>query len=591
MILQALYDYYQRKAKDPDSKIAPLGWEWKEIPYIIVIDEQGCFRYLECTIEGKGKEKKTKSFLVTKGVSRTIAVVANRFWDHYGYVLAHPKVSKEKNEEKRIAEEGKLQADAEKQNSAFVKGVRDYALQYPENRAFQAVSLFYDQLEENKQAITQDELWMELIKKPGINLSFRILGEAGSIVAEHENCLNTATVEKETKDDAVRDAPICLITGEKGEIASTHSKIPIGKEANTKLLSFQKNSGYDSYYKEQGANAPVSIEAEMAYTTALNTMLEKSSPNRYMLRDTTVVFWAQQAHELEEQLPSFFSPPPKDDPDRNVRAVEQLLKAPLSGKLADEDNTPFYLLALAPNVARISVRFWKMGTVGEFSSNLRAHFNDLQIAHSLEAKGLYSVYNLLTQVAFDYKLDNLPPNLVGELMQAILNNTLYPATLQLHCMMRIRADRSINATRAGILKAYLNRKQRNSSQNQEQEITMSLDPENTNQAYLCGRLFAVLESIQSRAIPNANAGIKDRYYGAASTTPIVVFSRLLTLSNHHLSKIGGGLAVNFERQIQAIVSSIHPSGFPRQLSLDDQSRFAIGYYHQREAQFSPKKEQ
>lgn len=239
------------------------------------------------------------------------------------------------------------------------------------------------------------------------------------------------------------------------------------------------------------------------------------------------------------------------------------------------------MLGLSPNAARISVRFWRQGTVGEFASHIRQHFKDLEIIKSKNQRAYFSLFNLLTQVASLNKMENLPPCLASDLSQSIWDNQPYPTTLQMQCLIRIKADRNITSIRAAILKAYLNRKFRNHN-NPPKEIQMALDLENKNQAYLCGRLFAILEKIQSDAIPGANSTIKERYYGAASTTPTTVFGRLLSLSRHHLAKFDTGKSVYYEKLLQSVITNLDSNGLPKYLSMDDQSRFAIGYYHQRE---------
>ena len=382
---------------------------------------------------------------------------------------------------------------------------------------------------------------------------------------------------------------ICLITGKRGPIALLNSAISIpGGKSGAKLVGFQKKSGYDSYYKEQGLNAPISKKAEAAYTTALNTLLDKDSHNKYRLGDTSVVFWSQKKTQFESVFALSFSAPPKDNPDENIETLEKVLDSIYTGKFREENETPFYILGLAPNAARISVRFWRQGTAGEFAKNLKQHFDDLEIHRNKGDKRYYPLFNLLTQVSFQYKMENLPPNLASDMTQSILNNRPYPATLQMQCLLRIKADKNISDTKAAILKAYLNRKYRKN--NNIKDITMGLDTTNTNQAYLLGRLFAILEKIQGDAIPGANSTIKDRYYGAASTTPTAVFGRLLGLSKHHLSKLENRKAIYYDKLLQGVISNIDSNGIPKYLSLDDQSRFAIGYYHQREELWKKREE-
>jgi len=581
MILQALYDYYKRKAADPESNIAPQGFEWKDIPFIIVIDKEGNFINLEDTRSGEGRLRRAKSFLVlkTKGRSGSKASeVANVLWDHWGYVLGQPKDVTEKSK-----------GDAIKQNKTFVTQIMQISKKYPDNDQFGAVCKFYEN-GDSILSLLQHENWNNCYNIPGCNLSFRIVGET-DIVAEHNDLGKEVevTIFSDDEEQIQGAEGVCLITGEKLPIAILHSATPIpGGKSGGKLVGFQKNSGYDSYNKEQGLNAPVSKKAEDAYTTALNVLLGKDSKNRFKIADTSVVFWSQKQNVFENQFAFFFSAPPKDDPDQNIREIKALFESIHTGKLNAEGDTLFYILGLAPNAARVSIRFWKTGKVADFANNIVKHFEDLEIVRSKnDQKEYFSLFNLLSNVSFEFKVDNIPPNLAGKVIESMLDGTKYPDTLQQQCIRRIRAEQNVNRIRAAILKAYLNRKGRIYISN-EKLITMSLDLDNKNQGYLCGRLFAVLEKIQEDAQPGINATIKDRYYGAASSTPVTVFGRLLNLSNHHLAKLSSGSKTYYEKMIQEIMTGVSSNGLPAHLSLDDQSRFAIGYYHQRQELFTKK---
>lgn len=581
MILQALYDYYQRKAADPDSNIAPRGFEWKEIPFIIVIDKEGNFINLEDTRSGEGKQKRAKRFLVIKNQHQTginAWKVANVFWDHWGFLLGYPKENTDK-----------AKIDAEKQNRSFISLVKQLSEKYKDNNQFAAVSYFFDR-EEQIQKIFEHENWIDCSKIPNCNMSFRLIGDE-SIVAEENDLFYEVQVSSKSDDcdENLISESICLITGEKSEIAIKHTTTPIpGGKSGGKLVGFQKNSGYDSYYKEQGMNAPISKKAEDAYTTALNVLLERDSKNKFKIADTSIVFWSQKQNDFENHFSFFFSAPPKDDPDQNIREVKALLESIHTGKLNTEGDTQFYILGLAPNAARISIRFWKTGRVADFATNIAKHFEDLDIVRGKnDEKEYFSLFNLLSNVSFEFKVDNVPPNLAGKVIESVLDGTKYPDTLQQQCIRRIRAEQHVNRIRAAILKAYLNRKE-TIYNTKEKLITMSLDLDNKNQGYLCGRLFAVLEKIQEDAQPGINATIKDRFYGAASSTPVTVFGRLLNLSNHHLAKLGGGSKTYYEKIILEIMTGISSNGLPAHLSLDDQSRFAIGYYHQRQDLFTKK---
>lgn len=589
MILQALYEYYQRKAADPENRIAPQGFEWKEIPFIIVIDEEGNFIDLQDTRSGDGKIKVATSYLVLKTKGRTGAnsyQTANVLWDHFGYVLAHPKEKDEKKTKEQLLD------DAKRQHKTFVTSVLELAKQFPDNRSFKAVSNFLEN-QEQKQQVFEHECWKDCIKISGCNLSFRIAGEKG-IIAEDEDLKKVITTDvsfndKDENTESDCNKGVCLVTGNFGPVAVLHTSTSIpGGKSGAKLVGFQTNSGYDSYYKEQGMNAPVSKKAEDAYTTALNVLLSRDSTNKFRLSDLTVVFWADTANEFETIFPFFLAAPSKDDPDRNSREVKALFESIYSGRFNDEGDTNFYILGLYPNAARISIRFWKIGKIKDFAEKLALHFSDLEIIHvKNDEREYFSLFNLLSNISFEYKVDNVAPNLAGKMVECIMDGSPYPATLQQQCIRRIRAEQHVNRVRAAILKAFLNRKSRLYNIN-EKPITMALDLENTNQGYLCGRLFAVLEKIQEEAQPGINATIKDRYYGAASSTPVTVFGRLLGLSNHHLAKLNPGRKTNFEKIIQEVMAGINSNGMPIHISLDDQSRFAIGYYHQRQALFTKK---
>lgn len=586
MILQALYEYYQRKAADPESNIAPRGFERKEIPFIVVIDERGCFINLEDTRTFAGNQMRAKKFLVLKTKSRTGSnsyKIANIFWDHWGYVLGQPKT---KDDKKPV---DVLLQDAQKQNATFIAQVDMLTQKYPGNEEFRAVSSFFKQKKEI-QKLLQHESWGACYKIPGCNLSFRISGSE-NIVAENMDLANEVEIADESgiPNHEMTAEGICLITGEQAPIAILHGATPVpGGKIGAKLVGFQKNAGYDSYYKEQGMNAPVSRKAEDGYTTALNVLLAKDSVNKFRIADTSIIFWAQKQTDFESRFSFFFSSPEKDDPDKNSNEVRALFESIETGKLNTDGDTPFYVLGLAPNAARITVRFWKTGKVSGFAFNLIKHFREFEMVRSYrDDREFITLFKILANVSFENRAENAPPNLAGKVIESILDGTKYPDTLQQQCLRRIRADQIVNRIRAAILKAYLNRKYSDTF-TYEKPITMALDLENKNAGYLCGRLFAVLEKIQEDSQPGINSTIKDRYYGAASTTPVTVFGRLLNLSNHHLAKMGSGTKTYFEKKIQEIMTEVSSSGLPTHLSLDDQSRFAIGYYHQRQDLFSKK---
>lgn len=578
MILQALYEYYRRKPELPQP-----GFEIKEIPFLIVLTANGEFFDLEDTREPSGKKLIGKKYLVPKEIGRSGAnawMTTNLLWDHYGYVLGHPKSDSRKDVEMAC-----------KQRKTFADAVQRLQKTYPDNKDLAAVVRFLTDDLAIASVFTHRN-WADCSKTPGCNLTFRISGMS-ELICENEDVRDylskTDEVVEEEELQSKQDnfEGVCLISGEISEIARLHPRTPIpGAKSNAKLVSFQKNMGFDSYGKEQNYNAPVGKRAAFAYTTALNHLLSKDSKQRLQVGDASTVFWGDQANPMEDLLADLFSEPPRDDPDRNAKAIESLYKAPKTGAPAfDDDGTRFYVLGLAPNAARIAVRFWHVATVSELAGHIKQHFHDLEIVHGPHEKPYLSLFRLLISTAIQGKSENIAPNLAGDFMKSILVGMPYPQTLLQAVIRRTRAEREISYPRAALVKACLNRQIRYSNPDNAKELAVALDDTQTNIGYRLGRLFAVLEKIQEEANPGINATIRDRYYGAASSTPVAVFQTLMRLKNHHLAKLENrGRAVNLERLIGEIVEGIHD--FPRILSLPDQGRFTIGYYHQRQTLFT-----
>jgi CRISPR-associated protein Csd1 len=393
---------------------------------------------------------------------------------------------------------------------------------------------------------------------------------------------------------------MCLITGQRDEIERTHSAIMGVKDKpgapaqkNIVAVNDGESPAFRSFNKSQGYNSPVGKRAAFAYTTALNYLLRRDSPQRLQVGDATTVFWADRPTDLETGVVDIFGEPTKDDPDRNVRAVASLYKAIDHGLLEnDEGRAKFFALGLAPNASRIAIRFWHHGTVAEMAARIRQHFDDLAIERSPHDPPYLSLFRLLVSVAPLGKADNIPPNLGGELMRSILMGLPYPTTLLTAAVRRVRAEQSkkddkgrslqnVTYSRAALIKACVNRATRYSNPAMKEELTMSLDETNANTAYRLGRLFAVLERIQEEA--NGKATIREGYYGAASSMPVTVFPTLLKLKNHHITKLEKekkGRAVNLEKLIGVIMQGVDE--FPSQLPPQDQGRFHIGYYHQKQ---------
>lgn len=560
MILQALNSYYERKASDPDSGIAPEGFEYKEIPFILVLDSQGHLVNIEDTREVINKKLRAKSYLVPQGEKRSSGVKAYLLWDNLEYVLGIPA----KGKPDRVKQ----------QHQAFVENIRQLDLSNDEGVA--AVLHF---LENNpNETLTGNDLAAEILESAPF-MSFRLNSDT-CLICQRKAVINRLATEGETTNIT----GLCLITGETTKLAKLQPPIKGVRDTNTtggNIVSFNL-SAFNSFGKEQGANAPMGISASFAYTTALNHLLGKDSKQKLQIGDATTIFWSEHTNHLENDFSALFDEPSKDNPDQHTQTVRAWLKAVDNGALPPEDSqTQFFILGLSPNSARISVRFWHVGTVSQFAQRIARHFHDLEIVHAPHQMDHLSMWRFLRSIAPLGKTENIPPNLAGDWMRSILNDSPYPETLFQSAIRRIHAEREVTYERASLIKACLNRKAR-FHHSTDKEIEVSLDLENINPGYRIGRLFAVLEKIQEEASPGINATVRDRYYSSASGTPASVFPILMRMKNHHLGKLEKGRAIYFEKLLGEIMGELSSTGFPAQLNLQDQGRFAIGYYHQRQ---------
>lgn len=568
MILQALYDYYQRKALDPDPtrRLPAYGLEDKEIPFIIELTADGRPLGIVDTRQIEGKKKVARRYLVPKGVKRSSGVAANLLWDTAEYVLG-------------VDTRGKPERVAE-QHAAFRQRIADLPESVRQDAGIQALELFYTS--GGGAQLSNDACWPEILEGNPV-MTFRLHNDGDLI------CQRPAVVSACRSDEGADDATaICLVTGEPAATERLHTVIKGvwgAQSSGATLVSFNLDA-FASFNKEQGDNAPVSPFAAFAYTTALNHLLDRNSRQRFQVGDASTVFWAQKEDAEAESVFAAIFGEQTDDPDARIELVRGVLSAVQSGQFdGGRGENRFYVLGLAPNAARISVRFWYAAPLHEVAQCIRQWFADLKMARGGKDPEYPSLFRLLAACAQQGKADNIPPNLGGDIMRAILSGSPFPATWLNAAVQRCRAEQNVTYLRAAAIKACLNRSRRSPDSSFIQEFSDMLDLANTNAAYRLGRLFAVLEKIQEEANPGLNATIRERYYGAASSTPVAVFTTLLRLKNHHLAKLTNrGRAVNFERLLGEILGGI--ADFPRHLSLPDQGRFSLGYYHQRQDFFN-----
>lgn len=589
MILSALNQYYHRLAGQVDGegkpKVPPYGFSEEKISFCLVLSKEGILEDVQDVRDTSGKKPVPKLISVPQSFKRPGVTPRSFFlWDKTAYVLGV-----EGNKDKQTAKKISWLA-SDKTFTAF-KNLHLTKLQQSEDIGLKALCLFLQNWQTSQ--FNQAPCVPEMLDS---NVVFRLNGQR-NYLHETEAARQLWASMIEPKGEAT--LAHCLVTGERAALARLHPAIKGvygGQSSGGSIVSFNAES-YASYSKDQGDNAPVSEAAAFAYTTALNFLLRRDNRQCVSIGDASTVFWAvaeseEKAQEAED-LFSMLINTPADDSAVAKGKLKPIMEKIAQGKPLSEikpelaEGTRFYILGLAPNASRLSIRYWLDTDFGTLADNLAWHFKDMQLEPSAWREPP-SVWRLLIQTAAQGKTENISPVLAGEVMRAILTGSRYPRALLTQIVQRFRADGDINALRVALTKAVLAREFR--KQFIKEDIPMSLDSENSNEAYRLGRLFAVLERLQHATLGDINASITDRYYGAASTVPYSVFPRLLAGSQHHLSRLRKdkpGYAVNLSKDISEIMDGL-PTEFKKHLSIEDQGRFAIGYYHQKQKYFEKK---
>ncbi|MBX3634232.1 MAG: type I-C CRISPR-associated protein Cas8c/Csd1 [Rubrivivax sp.] len=591
MILQALVGYYERRRASADQSrhLPDYGWIRRPLDYVVVLRPDG-----ECVaIEFIGTVERGQR----RGQARIVPAIgkqalkhtnsgtdANLLWDGARFVLAAP-------------------GEDDRRPRSFLHTL-DQWLHGCADPGVQAVRSFVAGL------LADPAASVKLLQRLGVAedfaarepvLAFRLDGDVDLVherigVRQHyESALLSAEGEHATGP--------CLVSGEqRTPIASNETVIKGVQKAQTSganIVSFNADA-FLSYggCATSSVGAPIGRRASFAYTTALNELLDFDSPNKVQIGDATTVIWADREDPVEGDLVGLFD----DDPDAHVDAVKRRLAGAAGGTLGAED-TPlrFFVLGLAPNASRIAVRFWVHDRFDRLGPRILQHFDDLRIVRQSDKDSpTPSIYWLLRSIAPQGKPENVPPRLAGEWLRTILEGAPYPPALLNAAVNRCRAEQAgdgfggnVPYLRAAILKACINRehRRRHGSAPDFQYVREELDVSQLDPAYRLGRLFAVLERIQSAAQPGINATIRDRYYGAASSTPGAVFPTLMRLKNAHLKKLAPGMEAYFEKLVGDICGSLEQpalADFPRQLDLHAQGLFALGYYHQRQSLYTRK---
>lgn len=580
-VLAALARAYDRVPDAPQP-----GFSTQKIGLVIGFDRNGTPVTATRLTTTNGKKEVARSMAVPAPVKRTAGIKPNTFWDKTAYALGVTAGAG-----KRTAEE----------HAAFVAHHRDLIGETHDP----GLIAFLRFLE-----TWSPERFAEPPFTPAVadeNVVFALEEDRLARIYLHDRPAARALLQR-AAPEAGDGAPICLVTGTHGRVARLHPSIKGvwgGQTAGGSIVSFNLDA-FESYGHSQGDNAPVSEAAAAKYTGTLNRFLDKDSGHRVQIGDASTVFWAEAADAADAALAEGVFAAMVTDPgadmaaedEAEARQVGDVLDRIRKGQHLDEvapgvsKGVRFFVLGLAPNAARISIRYWLDSDFGTLAENYARFSRDMRLEPA-DRQGTPALWQYLAETAVLGKRENVPPNLSGEWMRAILTGTSYPLTLMSTVLMRIRADGGVNARRAAILKAVLVRNFR-----MEKEAPVGLDPENTRKGYLLGRLFAAYEQAQSAALGrNVNATIKDKFYGSASAQPRKVFAMLESGSANHLSKLGKlrpGQRVNLERTIAEIMDKMKPGDtpdddpFPASLPAAEQALFGLGYYHQRSAFFARK---
>lgn len=589
MILQALNEYYNRLSEQQDSDVSEPGYSPERISYEILLDEDGNVVQVNNISDTSGKKPKPRVLQVPQAEKRTVGIKPNFLWDKTSYVLGVGLKSNRADKEHEAFKEFHLKSIPEETDDAGLLAFRRFLEKWTPEQ-FVAPKF----LEEMKDT----------------NLVFRFEEDKNSFLHERKaarelrKSIRSAASNENTAKGGGRTQgeSTCLITGQRTTPARLHPSIKGVQGAQptgASIVSFNQES-FTSYGKEQGENAPISESAAFSYTTALNHLLQ-SDRHKLRIGDATVVFWAragtpEQAQAADDLFADILRPPADDD--QASGRIREFLEGVRKGVPLEKLNpsldpgTQMYVLGVSPNVSRLSIRFWVVDRLDTLTRHLADHANDMHV-EPCPWKAAPSAYRLVLATVPNREgakpsSDDAFQNLVGEMVRAILTGRLYPRSLLANTVMRIRCDGRVSGDRVAICKGILTREKRLLQHHAQGVIPVSLDKETVQPGYLLGRLFAVLEYAQRAALGgNVNATIRDRFYGAASATPASIFPVLLRNTQNHMAKVRKerpGQAVNLEKLLQEIIDGL-PARFPRSLNIEDQGRFAIGYYHQNAAMY------
>ena len=576
MILQALVNHYENLAEQ--GKVDQEGWCKAKVSYALNLSIDGkILGILSLKQEEESGKKRVwvpRQIKVPEMVTRSSGVSANFLCDNSKYMLGIDK----NGTNQRVLE--CFEAAKKRHLWLLRETLGDMA---------QAVKNFFKTWNPEKAEECDEirEKWEEITD--GGNLIFCM----GLKYAQDDPCIQETWEAARNALSEDEQTGICLVTGKEALISRIHKTIkgvPGAQSSGAALVSFNAPA-FESYGKEQSYNAPVGRHAEFAYTTALNYLLDQRKYT-FQLGDSMIIFWAESAEE-GYQAAFFDSVAPKPDNQEEIRGIFENLKMNRAVQIGNVTLNPeqqFYILALAPNAARLSVRFFYQNSFGNILKNLSEHYERMSVVRpSWEDKEYMGIRDMLFETVNQNSKDKSPvPNMAAFVLQAILSGARYPASLYTDILIRIRAEQGkVTWGKAGIIKAYLIR----NMNWKEGGKYMGLNEESRETSYVLGRLFSVLESIQMDANPGIKATIRDRYFNSACATPASIFPVLIKLKNSHMKKLereNGGAKIYYEKLLTELMGKLDE--YPKRLSLEEQGKFILGYYHQVQRKYEKKEE-
>ena len=566
MILESLVRYYEALAEK--GVLSKPGWSQVDVSYALDIDINGKLKRIISLKKHDGKKLVPQKMSVPSQVKRSSGIAPNFLCDNSSYLLGI---------------DGKGKPDRARDCFLAAKELHKKIMPRDDAAATAVLSFFENwNVEKASECEVIQELKNDILK--GGNLIFmhdgKFVHENKYIKEKWNEVYNSGIKENECR---------CSVTGKIDSLAILHptiKRIRNAQSSGASLVSFNATA-FSSFGKEQGYNAQTGEYASFAYGEALNYLTERLTYKNY-LGNTALLFYAINGEqEYQDAFNAFFF---GDDEYYSKEDLIKLVESICEGKVVDynskrlDPQMEFYLLGIAPNNARLSIRFFERGTFGEFVRNIREHQERLNIESGKETAAIMPTWQLLQETCRSGA--DVSPILAGELTRSIIENVRYPATLINAIDLRIRADHHVGQRRAAIIKAYYLKNE--NKQVPKEVLTVGLNKETDNVPYNLGRLFAVLERIQESANPGLNSTIKDKYFGGASATPATIMPKLIDLSQNHLRKLNTGMKVYYSKQLGEILEKFE-EGYPKTLNMPERGAFQLGYYHQIQDYFKSKK--